>query len=107
MLKITKVDGARVRELVKVLSRTKIELEGGEEILAMAQIFNWAGELSGRILADLKEQDLAEAQRVADALAMLEAHRAPKPAEMAPAAQSGTQVTLAPTPIKKTQPKRR
>jgi hypothetical protein len=106
MLKITKTDGARVRELVKVLSRTKMEVEGAEEILALGQVLQWAGEISGRILADLKEQDDAAAKRVADGLALLEAHAA-KPAGMPPAASEAPKVTLAPTPIKKTQPKRR
>jgi hypothetical protein len=88
MLKVTQVDARRCTEFVKVLSRMKIEVEGAEEILALAQVVQWAGELGGRIRKVCDEQAMADKAKVDAALAAFEAKPtneaavAPKPAEM-------------------------
>lgn len=107
MLKITKVDAARCRELVKVLSRAKLELDGAEEILAMGQVLSWVSDLQRRIEGDVAEQHQAEQERIKSALELFEAHKPTSAPQMPLAAPQASGVTVTPITSKKAQPKRK
>ena len=63
---ITNADKTNCANLVRVLKRAKVELDGIEEILGTAEVVKWLASLSARIDADLKEQE--EAKKVAQSL---------------------------------------
>ncbi len=58
-MQITKTDKVNVDNLVRILKRAKLELEGAEEIFGTAEALRWAGNLAARIDKDLKDQEEA------------------------------------------------
>jgi hypothetical protein len=58
-MQISKADKVNCDNLIKLLRRAKIELEGAEEILGTAEVLRWMGSLAARIDKDLKDQDEA------------------------------------------------
>lgn len=74
-MQMTKVDLARVELAANCIRRSsKFELDGIDEIMALAQGFTWLVEMRHRIAEDLQRQEL-QAKQIADAAAE------PKPAK--------------------------
>jgi hypothetical protein len=67
-MQISKADKVNCDNLIRILKRAKIELEGAEEILGTAEVLRWMGNLAGRIDKDIKDQE--EAARIAAAAAL-------------------------------------
>jgi hypothetical protein len=61
-----KSDKTQCDNLIRLLKRAKIELEGAEEILGTAEILKWVSSLAGRIDKDLKDQEIS--QKAAEAI---------------------------------------
>lgn len=55
---IQKQDKTNAENLIKLLRRSKIELDGAEEILATAEILKWMAQFLSRIDKDLGDQEL-------------------------------------------------
>lgn len=64
---ITRVDKTNCDNLIRLLKRAKIELDGAEEILGAADVLRWTAALSARFDREIKDQD--EKAKVASALA--------------------------------------
>lgn len=58
MIEFTKVDLARLENVIKAVKRGKYELEG-EEILAFAQSFAWLSALFDKIQSDISQPKIA------------------------------------------------
>ena len=56
-MQINKSDKINCENLIKLLRRAKIELQGAEEVLGTAEILRWTSGLSLRIATELKEQE--------------------------------------------------
>ena len=56
-MQITKSDKLNCDNLIKLLKRAKIELQGAEEILGSAELLKWISGLSSRIDKDIKDQE--------------------------------------------------
>lgn len=58
-MKMTQTDKARCDELIKCMNKVTYNLEASE-LPALMQIFQWLGELKGRIEADLINEKFSE-----------------------------------------------
>ena len=85
MLQVTRTDVVRATELMKLLGRAKLELEGAEEMLAAGQVLGWFGEHTKKLKTDWEQQEAAAQQEIKDALAFKQAAQTAKPVAEAPA----------------------
>ena len=56
-MQVLKTDKVNCENLIRLLKRAKIELQGAEEILGTAEMLKWISGLSTRIDLVLKEQE--------------------------------------------------
>lgn len=77
---VVKSDKVHCDNLIRLLKRAKIELEGAQEILGAAEVLKWMGGLSNRIESDLKEQEEAiKAKQALGAATPVESLNPPTP----------------------------
>jgi hypothetical protein len=93
MLQVNRTDVARAHELMKLLSRAKLELEGAEEMLAAGQVLSWFGEHTKKIKTDWEQQETQAQQEIKDALAFKQAAQTAKPLAQTPAKVENAVVT--------------
>jgi hypothetical protein len=58
-MQVNKSDKVNCENMIKLLRRAKIELQGAEEILGTAEVLRWMSGLLVRVDTDLKEQAVA------------------------------------------------